>query len=75
MAEYRLSRQNLIKAGSSERFIILAILFIFLSAAAAGIASVLINPDWSTLWRGLLLGLLLGWGLAMLNQAGWMSGR
>lgn len=74
MAEYRLNHPISKISGRRERLTILAALFIFLTIAAAGITSVLINPDWSMLWRGLLFGLLLGWGLAKLKQKGWVSG-
>ena len=48
-----------------EKLVALALLFVLLATAMLGIISVLKGPDWSSLWKSLLLGLLLGWALAL----------
>jgi transglutaminase-like putative cysteine protease len=50
-----------------EKLVTLALLMILL-ASAAGVTSLLISPGWSSLWKGLLFGLLAGWALAVLQQ-------
>ncbi len=56
-----------------EKFVTLALLFILLTAAASGVTLVLAGPDWGLLWKSLLIGLLLGWGLAALRKPAWLS--
>ncbi len=51
------------------RPVTLALLVILLTAALVGITSALKGPDWASLWRSLLLGLFLGWILAILHQS------
>jgi transglutaminase-like putative cysteine protease len=46
----------------------LLVLFALLLAATAAVTSALHGPDWASLWGGLLLGLLAGWGLVVLGQ-------
>ncbi len=62
-------------AAAARRWKLLALagLAVLLSAATVGVASALKTPTWSSLWQSLLLGLLLGWGLAVLNQPGWRT--
>jgi hypothetical protein len=57
-----------------EKLVTLLLLFILLTAATAGVTSVLIGPDWGSLWRGLTFGLLLGWVLAIFKQPAWRAG-
>jgi transglutaminase-like putative cysteine protease len=47
---------------------ILALLFVLLAAAIAGVSAALQGPDWVSLWLSLLFALLLAWGLAFLRQ-------
>ena len=56
------------RAWRAEKLVSLVLLFILLTAALAGVTSVLRGPDWGLLWSSLLLGLLVGWGLAILGQ-------
>jgi transglutaminase-like putative cysteine protease len=56
-----------------ERLAELALLFVLLTAATAGVTSVLIAPDWGSLWRSLSFGLLVAWVLATFKQPGWLS--
>ncbi len=50
----------------------LTLLFILLSACAAGISAVLTGPLWGLLWESLLFGMLLGWILATIHwKPGW----
>jgi len=56
-----------------ERLAELALLFALLTAATAGVTSVLIAPDWGSLWRSLFFGLLLAWVSAIFKQPGWLS--
>ena len=51
----------------------LALLFILLSAAVVGVASVLTGPNWGLLLQSLLLGLLIGWGMALFRQSAWRA--
>ncbi len=53
------------RAIRAEKLIALALLFVLLSAAILGVTSVLKGPDWASLWKSLLFGLLLGWALAL----------
>ena len=53
------------RAIRADKLIALALLFVLLSAAILGVTSVLKGPDWASLWKSLLFGLLLGWALAL----------
>ncbi|MEJ2555496.1 MAG: hypothetical protein P8186_04575, partial [Anaerolineae bacterium] len=71
MAEYGLRRRlsdAFTRARRAEKLATLALLFVLLAAATAGVTSALKGPDWASLWRGLLFGLLLGWLLAIFQQ-------
>jgi transglutaminase-like putative cysteine protease len=61
------------RAGRAEKVITLLLLFILLTAATAGVTAVLTGPDWASLWVSLLLGLLVGWGLAIFRRPAWWS--
>ena len=76
MAEHGLRRRlgaALIQFGRLERLAELALLFALLTAATAGVTSVLIAPDWGSLWRGLFFGLLVAWLLGTFKLPGWLS--
>jgi transglutaminase-like putative cysteine protease len=51
-----------------EKLVALTLLFLLLTVSTASVTSVLIGPDWGSLWKGLLLGLLTGWILAIFKQ-------
>jgi transglutaminase-like putative cysteine protease len=59
---------NLMRAQKPEKLVTLLLLFIMLTAVAAGLSSVLSAPDWDSLWRGLIIGLLIGTALAIFQQ-------
>ena len=59
------------RAISAENIISLVILFILLTAAAAGTSQVLTGPNWSSFWESLLFGLLIGWGLGFRRCTAW----
>ena len=61
------------RAGRMEKLITLLLLFILLTAAMAGVTTVLTGPDWAVLWESLLLGLLAGWVLAIFRWQAWRS--
>jgi len=61
------------RARRAEKLVGLVLLFILLTAAIAGVTSVLRGPDWGLLWGSLLLGLLVGWSLAILGQPAWRA--
>ncbi|NJD60394.1 MAG: transglutaminase domain-containing protein [Anaerolineae bacterium] len=62
------------QAAGFYKLLTLSLLFILLSACAAGISAVLTGPVWSLLWESLLFGLLLGWSLAAFHwRAGWSA--
>jgi hypothetical protein len=80
LAEHGLRRERLavlIRARRTEKLAALALLFMLLIAAMAGVTSVLRGPDWTSLWKSLFVGLLVGWGLAIFRQparrAAWMA--
>ncbi len=76
MAEYGLKSSldtAVRRAGRAEKFVTLLLLFILLTAAAAGVSVVLTGPDWPTLWQSLLFGLLLGWLLAIFRWPAWRT--
>jgi transglutaminase-like putative cysteine protease len=62
-----------IRAKRSEKLTTLALLFILLTIATASVTSVLISPNWSSLWESLLLGLLIGWGVAVFRASAWRA--
>jgi transglutaminase-like putative cysteine protease len=74
MAAFELKSPLLTRARRSEKLVILLLLFVLLTAATAGVTSILIGPDWGLLWRGLTFGLLTGWVLAILWQPAWRAG-
>jgi transglutaminase-like putative cysteine protease len=61
------------RAKRGEKFVTLLLMFILLTAAAAGVTAVLTGPDWTSLWESLLIGLLVGWVLAILRLSAWRS--
>ncbi len=76
MAEHRLERgfpAGLQRLKKVEKYVTLFLLFILLTAATAGVTTVLTGPDWTSLWGGLLLGMLLGWLLAIFRWPAWRS--
>lgn len=73
MAANGLKSSALMRLGKPERLVTLLLLFVLLTAAAAGVTSVLVGPDWGALWRGLAIGLLIGWGLALFRQSAIIS--
>jgi transglutaminase-like putative cysteine protease len=76
MAEHGLERPLTVllrRAWRGEKLITLLLLFILLTVATAGMTAVLTGPDWASLWESLLLGLLIGWFLAILNWPAWRS--
>lgn len=76
MAEHGLGNSltsKIKRAGSWEKFVTLLLLFILLSASIASMTTVLTGPDWTLLWESLLIGLLAGWGLAILRWRFWLS--
>lgn len=54
----------------AEKLTALLLLFILLTAAIVGVTSVLLSPDWASLWKALIFGLLVGWLLAIFQQSG-----
>jgi len=60
-------------ARRTEKLATLALLFILLTAATAGVTSVLISPAWALLWESLLFGLLVGWVLAIFRRSVWLA--
>jgi transglutaminase-like putative cysteine protease len=71
LAEYGLRRHlsdAFTRARRAEKLATLGLLFVLLMAATAGVTSALKGPDWASLWRGLLFGLLVGWVLAIFRQ-------
>ncbi len=76
MAEHGLERSftaTVRRAWRGEKLVTLLLLFVLLTAAAAGVTAVLTGPDWASLWESLLIGLLLGWALAILRWPAWRS--
>lgn len=73
MAANGLNSADLTRAQMPEKIVTLLLLFVLLTAATAGVTSVLISPDWGSLWRGLIFGLLIGWVLAIFQQPPWRS--
>jgi transglutaminase-like putative cysteine protease len=76
LAEHGLIRglsDAVFQARRGEKLATLALLFLLLTAAAASMTSVLSGPDWGSLWTSLLLGLLVGWTLALFGRPLWWS--
>ncbi len=73
MAAIELKRTTILGAQILEKLATLLLLFVLLTAAVAGVTSVLTGPDWGSLWRGLIIGLLVGWFLAIFNSSAWRS--
>ncbi len=76
MAEYGVKRSLSVavkRAGRVEKFVTLLLLFTMLTAATAGVSSVLTGPDWAALWESLLIGMLIGWVLAIFRLPAWQS--
>ncbi len=73
MAANGLRPLSSIRAQTPEKLVTLLLLFILLTTAVAGVTGVITGPDWGALWKGLIFGLLVGWGLAVLRQPAWMS--
>jgi transglutaminase-like putative cysteine protease len=76
LAEHELNRSlfdSIKLARRGEKLATLALLCLLLTAAAASVTSVLSGPDWGSLWTSLLLGLLIGWALAVFRQPAWRS--
>ncbi len=61
------------RAKRVDKLVALALLFILLVSAVAGVASVLTDPSWGLLLQSLLFGLLAGWGMALLRQSAWRA--
>ncbi len=61
------------RAKQGETLVALGLLLILWTAAIAGITITLAGQDWGTLWRSLLLGLLIGWALAIFRQSLWRT--
>lgn len=74
MATSGLRSSALARARRPEKLVTLLLLFILLTAATAGVTSILIGPDWGSLWRSLTFGLLAGWTLAIFSQPAWRAG-
>jgi transglutaminase-like putative cysteine protease/uncharacterized membrane protein YidH (DUF202 family) len=76
MAEHglvRLLAGAIQRARKAEKIATLLLLFILLSSATASVTTVLTGPDWTLLWESLLVGLLIGWWLAILRWPIWRS--
>lgn len=73
MAANGLKTTTLMGAQKPEKLVTLLLIFVLLTAAIAGVTSVLTGPDWGSLWRGLIFGLLIGWVLAIFQQPMWRS--
>src|SRR3990172_10579921 len=69
----RLSASLLSRVGRAWNSQVLTILFVLLSASTSGIAVSLIGSDWVSLWQSLILGLFLGWILAVLGTPAWRA--
>jgi transglutaminase-like putative cysteine protease len=74
LAASGLSSLALARARRPEKLVTLLLLFVLLTAATAGVTSILISPDWGSLWRSLTFGLLAGWTLAIFSQPAWRAG-
>lgn len=56
-----------------EKLVTLVLLSLMLAAAVAGVAGVLTSQDWGSLLQSAILGLLVGWGLALFHQPAWRT--
>jgi transglutaminase-like putative cysteine protease/uncharacterized membrane protein YidH (DUF202 family) len=61
------------RAIKGEQLVSLLLLFILLTAATAGVSTVLTGSNWIALWQSLLFGMLIGWVLAILRVNAWRS--
>jgi len=61
------------RANRVDKPAVLILLFILLTSAVAGMASVLTGPNRGLLLQSLLLGLLTGWGMALFRQSAWRA--
>ena len=61
------------RAAKTERLVSLLLLFILLTAATAGISTVLTGANWISMWQSLLFGMLVGWLLAIFGIHAWRS--
>ncbi len=71
MAEHELNRASLgafAKIKQAENLAVLGLLIFILGSSVAGITIALVDQDWLTLSRTLLLGLFLGWLLAIFRK-------
>ena len=62
------------QAFKAKKLATLALLFILLTIATASISSILIGAIWSSLWQSLIIGLLVGWWLAVFRRPAWLAG-
>ena len=56
-----------------KKLVILFLLFVLLTAAMAGISTVLTGPNWESLWLSLMIGMVAGWLLAVFRWKAWHS--
>jgi transglutaminase-like putative cysteine protease/uncharacterized membrane protein YidH (DUF202 family) len=61
------------RAAKAEKLVSLLLLFILLTAATAGVSTVLTGSNWISLWQSLLFGMLIGWVLAIFRMHAWRS--
>jgi transglutaminase-like putative cysteine protease/uncharacterized membrane protein YidH (DUF202 family) len=61
------------RASNAENLVSLLLLFILLTAATAGVSTVLTGSNWIALWQSLLFGMLMGWVLAIFRVRAWRS--
>jgi transglutaminase-like putative cysteine protease len=61
------------RAVKAEKLISLLLLFILLTAATAGVSTVLSGSNWIAMWQSLLFGMLIGWALAIFGMNAWRS--
>ncbi len=76
MAEHELNRAPwgaFARVRQTENLAALGLLLLLLSAAVAGITIASVDQDWLTLWRTLLIGLLLSWLLAIFRKPIWVT--
>lgn len=76
MAGYKVKpsfRTVLQRALRGKKLVILSLLFVLLTAAMAGVSTVLTGPNWESLWLSLIIGMLAGWLLAIFRWKAWHS--
>ena len=56
-----------------EKISTLLLLILLMSVIIASVITVLEGADWNTLWVAMILGLLVGWSLAIVRIPGWVS--